>query len=434
MNVVSIVVDRWQARYAGPYGNTWMETPHLNRMAVQGFLFDHAVIDTPELTEACTSLWTGVHAARRRGQESRELALPARLAAAGVETWLVTDDPDVLRHPRSIEFSQRRLVQPQPPALADEHSGTAVGRFFIESVPCLERVRPPFLLWLHVSALGQAWDSPLGIRRRHVEEEDPDPPLLVEVPHLTLDPHPDPDLLLGFRRVYGAQVELLDECLAAFCQALEESGQAADTAVLIAGARGMPLGEHGRVGPHDAPLYGELVHVPFLLRLPNGEGAAGRSPALVQPMDVAPTIAELLGVDWPARPGDGASLLTIVREQQEAVRDRALVVAPGGERAIRTESWYLRQSVSELMTRSGAVFESGPIDAHSGGIPAKPEEAAEAELFLKPDDRWEVNDVARRLPEVTACLKDVLAELETTLTTGTGQASPLPEPLLHTWG
>ena len=42
----------------------------------------------------------------------------------------------------------------------------------------------------------------------------------------------------------------------------------------------------------------------------------------------------------------------------------------------------------------------------------------DSELFAKPDDRWEVNNVASRCREVVECLQDVLAQYELTLPTG----------------
>ena len=43
MNVVCLVIDRLQAGYVGAYGNTWIETPNLDRLASQSFLLEHAL-------------------------------------------------------------------------------------------------------------------------------------------------------------------------------------------------------------------------------------------------------------------------------------------------------------------------------------------------------------------------------------------------------
>ena len=50
-----------------------------------------------------------------------------------------------------------------------------------------------------------------------------------------------------------------------------------ETLLTLTSSRGFPLGEHGRVGPCDGALFGELVHVPWMIRLPDAAGAALRS-------------------------------------------------------------------------------------------------------------------------------------------------------------
>ena len=163
---------------------------------------------------------------------------------------------------------------------------------------------------------------------------------------------------------------------------------------MLTSPRGFPLGEHRRVGPCDETLYGELVHVPLIVRLPEGVGAAGRSPALVEPADLWATLLQCAGVaDLPPSPTAG-SLLGIIREEVAELRDRLCIVGDDPDRAIRTPAWYLRT-------------------------------AAESELYAKPDDRWEVNNVAVRCHEVVESLQGVLAHYEQKLHAG-GAAAELP--------
>jgi len=56
-----------------------------------------------------------------------------------------------------------------------------------------------------------------------------------------------------------------------------------------------------------------------------------------------------------------------------------------------------------------------------------------ARLYLKPDDRWEQNEVATRLPEVSEALAETLAGWLAVAAAGTpGQQPPLPEMLQET--
>src|SRR5207247_1293492 len=125
-----------------------------------------------------------------------------------------------------------------------------------------------------------------------------------------------------------------------------------------------------RIGPYDEALYNELIHVPWLLRMPDGSGAAGRSQTLAQPADLCVTLCDLWGVSAPRPSSAGKSLLPVVRDDIETLRDRACVVSPEGELGIRTAGWYLRVPAVQ--------------PAAADGIGAGP-----AELYAKPDDFWD---------------------------------------------
>ena len=44
------------------YGNTWINTPAIDRLAAESFVLDRAVIDSPQLEIIYRSLWQGLHA------------------------------------------------------------------------------------------------------------------------------------------------------------------------------------------------------------------------------------------------------------------------------------------------------------------------------------------------------------------------------------
>jgi arylsulfatase A-like enzyme len=49
MNAVCMIIDRLHAGYVGAYGNAWIETPALDRLASRSVVFDRALIDSPQL-------------------------------------------------------------------------------------------------------------------------------------------------------------------------------------------------------------------------------------------------------------------------------------------------------------------------------------------------------------------------------------------------
>ena len=112
-----------------------------------------------------------------------------------------------------------------------------------------------------------------------------------------------------------------------------------------------------------------------------------RSQAIVEPTDLWATLLDWWSVEDTPHTPTAASVLPIVRQQSDSIRDRLCIRGKGIDRAIRTPAWYLRT-------------------------------AAEPELYAKPDDRWEVNNVASRCQEVVECLQDAMLQYELTLPVG----------------
>jgi len=438
MNAICLVVDRLHAGYVGAYGNAWVETPALDRLASQAMVFDQALIDSPRLESLCRSYWQGWHALCPGEPPEARPSLAALLREASVTTALLTDEPRVARHPLAVDFDDLIEIDPpwQPHSAVDIEQ-THFARCFVQVLDWLESAPAPFMLWGHLGGLGTTWDAPLTFRQAYCEEGDPPPPLVADVYDQFLPAGHDPDDLLGIVQSYAGQVTLLDTCLGALLEFLDSTPAGRETLVVVTSARGFPLGEHRRVGPCDEALFGELVHVPWMMRMPSasplplgalsisplptnlrsvpGEGpgvraaggeasvpisaAGARCQALVEPADLWATLLDFWQIAPPQSP-TACSLLPLVRQEAAAPRDR-LCIRSGIERAIRTPAWYLRLG-------------------------------AEQELFVKPDDRWEINNVTNRCGEVAECLQDALTQYELSLRRGrTADLPPLSDVLLR---
>lgn len=109
---------------------------------------------------------------------------------------------------------------------------------------------------------------------------------------------------------------------------LDSLGDRADnTLVVYTSDNGFLYGEH-RLAKKIVP-YEESVRVPLAVRYPALGGAQGdASDALVQNIDIAPTIADLLGVSWGV---DGASLLPLLEAPGSLGRDAVLIENCQGE-------------------------------------------------------------------------------------------------------
>ncbi len=400
-SAICLAIDRLSTGFLGPYGNCWIRTPGLDRLAFESTVFDQCVAESPSLDQFCRSCWQGVHpwsgtAAAR--------SLLKHLGEVSICSVLLTDDPTVAAHRMAEHFDRVIRLPPaaasQPVArLEDTHLVQVFGHLFA----CLEQLTPPFLLWCHLGSLGQCWDAPLHLREQYREEGDPASYGHTAVPKISAQRPFELDELLPVMHAYAGQLAVLDTCLAALLEALPDLPCGHRAMVAVVSPRGMPLGEHRCVGPADDAIYSELIHVPLLLRFPDRAGMAVRCGQLVQPGDLFATLCDWWNLPLPCDGDSCCSLLPLVREERTEWRDRVAVAGPGNQQAIRTPAWYLR--------------------SHTG--------AETAELFVKPDDRWDQNDVADRCPELVETLLQLLDEYRAWIAPGgQGELSPLEEILI----
>jgi hypothetical protein len=399
-SAIILVVDRLGAGFLGPYGNTWVETQSCNRLASEGLLCEFAVSDSPSLESVYRSYWAGRHVMDGRPAEE---TLPAAATKAGLKAILLTDEPLVAEHPLGAGFAEKILLPVDEAAVAaKEIEETQVARLTQAAMEVIDRQKEPYLLWIHSRGMSGAWDAPLEYRNAFRDENDPQPGDFTAPPHIKRDSGFDPDELLRYVHAFAGQVTVMDLCLGALLDAADEHRMAEDTLFAFTSPRGYPLGEHGQVGPVEDALYGETLSVPLIIRLPRGSGALMRSQELVQPHD----LHDLLRAQFDS--GNPSLLLNIAEGKDHPPREIACAVAKG-ERAIRTPAWLLR----EVCT--------------SGDDP-------KFELFAKPDDRWEVNEVASRAAAVVDDLKVTMNGFENAAREGgLAELSPLAEALADQW-
>jgi len=395
-HAIVIAVDGLRASALGAYGNAWHPTAALDRLASESLLFDWMIADSPQLAGFYRAAWFGIETPRD-GVE-RELtqlgdvpSLARYLESAGIQAALTTDDQWVAEQADQLGFGEVLGVEFPEPATAEAVADTELAQLFaiaadqIESWGAADAAAatdaPSRLLWIHARGYHGAWDAPIELRQSLLDEEDP-PALELVVPPTRLETR-DHDELLLHRSAYAAQTMVLDQCIGMLLETLEAAGLTDSTLVALVGCRGFALGEHGALGSDVRDLYGELTHVPLIVRLPGDNSVPPpRSSELVQPIDLAPSLLRWFAVA--AKQVAGQNLFAGNDAITSPVREAAYSAGQSGEVAVRTISWGLRQTVGN----GGDGVASGVI-----------------ELFSKPDDRWEANEIADRCPnEATTML------------------------------
>ncbi|WP_271079559.1 sulfatase [Aurantiacibacter sp. MUD61] len=99
------------------------------------------------------------------------------------------------------------------------------------------------------------------------------------------------------RRAYLASVSYADRLVGELLAELEASGRADDTIVVIWSDHGFKIGDHANYAKHSTADID--IRIPLLIRVPGMATAGERSDALVESVDLYPTLAELAGLSTP---------------------------------------------------------------------------------------------------------------------------------------
>jgi iduronate 2-sulfatase len=115
-------------------------------------------------------------------------------------------------------------------------------------------------------------------------------------------------------RAYYACVSFIDAQVGRVLAALEENGFADKTAVVIWSDHGFHLGDHGRWAKHTQ--FEQAMRCPLIVRLPGHQTVSGSTAAIVESVDIYPTLCEFAGLETPDFL-DGESFLPVVAGQSK---------------------------------------------------------------------------------------------------------------------
>lgn len=139
------------------------------------------------------------------------------------------------------------------------------------------------------------------------------------------DPNIDTIFAKELRRHYAACVSYVDAQVGKVLSELKRTGADKNTIVVLWGDHGWHLGEHAIWGKHS--LFEESLHAPMIIHDPRENIEGFKTNAMVETLDVFPTLCDLTGVNMP-RFVEGVSLKNVL-EKRDTIGHSALAYKQG---------------------------------------------------------------------------------------------------------
>jgi len=358
MKVLLVVIKGFHLGYIGCYGNEWISTPTLDRLAADGIVFDQHYADHPTTAGGRLAWQTGCYSfpwpewVESLPTKPAASDLYSRLKEQGIRIDSIAPEPaDAAPLPGGMEATLKRSQRKLASLSSREH----------------------WLLRAEFDVLLPPWKVPEQFREEYFTEEETDVEPLApgEVDDSLESCQVAVPGLAEVQKEYAAAVTYLDAGLEQLFTGLKEGASGKDVLVVVTGDRGQAIDDRRRDEPGKTTLHEELMHIPLLVCFPDGQGAGRRISALTQSLDLMPTFFDLFGLPVPE--AHGRSLLPLMLGKSAKVRDYACA----GLRARDRIEWALRAPEWGFLL---------PMRAPSTGPPLA------SELYVKPDDRWEVNN------------------------------------------
>tara|TARA_B100000029_G_scaffold469845_1_gene508107 strand:+ start:21557 stop:22990 length:1434 start_codon:yes stop_codon:yes gene_type:complete len=141
-------------------------------------------------------------------------------------------------------------------------------------------------------------------------------------------------------QAYLASVSFADAMVGRVLDALDKSGRADNTIIILWSDHGWHLGEKHRW--RKTTLWEESTRVPFIIVAPGITTPGTRSSRTVSLIDIFPTVAELVGLQPPDYL-EGASLVPLLRNPDASWDNAAISTFGFGNHSVRTEDFrYIR--------------------------------------------------------------------------------------------
>lgn len=416
-NAIVVIFDSWQRNYTGCYGNSWIKTPNIDRLAREGIVFDNAYgnnmptlpvrrsmmtgrytlhdigwgpLRNEDTTIADLCYGTGIDTAiayntlvMASGKAGFARSFSKVVFSHGFDTYYFRNEPlythysvddfftdegflDRLRalpDGKAIETINRGeiatyLKDKQHWTSEDDHSVVVnihQAIRILEERDCTHNL----FLWIDNWDPHEPWDPPSVWDKDMVCPYDPD----YKGADLMLPPmSPVKDLyteeqMHHIRMLYAEKLTLCDKYFGDLLKCMRRLGLWDNTLMWLCSDHGEPMGngEHGHgIMTKCRPWpYEELVHIPLIIKAP-GLPVNKRISAFVQDCDCAPTILDWFGMPIPENM-TGKSLLPLCRGEVDKIRDFAIAGYHGMSWSIITEDWSYIHWLNKLDEGSSSL-------------------------------------------------------------------------------
>ena len=415
-NIVWITVEDMSPRLAA-FGDSTASTPHIDRLAAEGVRYTNVFSVSGVCAPSRSAIITGMYPTTIGAQHMRNLRRTSAIADI--------KDPELLAIP---------TYEAVPPV------GVRCFTEFLraEGYYCTNNAKTDYQFTLPITAWDESsqyahWrnrsdaDNPFfAVFNTNITHESQvwrraDEPMRVDPAEVEVPPYyPDhPAVRKDIGRHYS-NIELMDNFVGNILGELEQDGLLDDTIVFF-------FSDHGDGLPRMKRwLYDSGLHVPLIVRWPDGYGAGTINDELVSFIDFAPTLLSLAGIPVPeymqGRPFLGTQNISS-REYVYAAKDR-MDPARDNARAVRDRRFkYIRNYMPErpyveflpyrdrmeLMQVLHAMNEEGTLEGPQRlwFRPVKPTE----ELYDTQTDPHEINNLAED-PRYKAKLEELRAAHE----------------------
>jgi choline-sulfatase len=394
-NVLFIMGDDHAAYALGAYGNSIARTPNLDRLASRGVRFDRAYTNSPVCTPSRQSIITGrlPHAAGvtllRTPLSDKQVTIAEHLKQSGFITGALGKMHFINEHLRHgfdhrLDISDyRKHLSEHPPrrppesakvkppwrpfrdpariwlnadvlplsTYDEESDGTYLARRAIEFLRSNQEGR--FCLWLSFYQPHSPFDFPIEYVGKYDAQQMPLPKVRPEderwIPAIFKDLSGDDRR--GIIAAYYTAAEYLDKNVGLVLAELSRLKLDSSTLVIYVADNGYLLGHHGRFEKHA--MWEQAVRVPLLISHPARFGQVRSVSALVELVDLVPTILEALEVP-PLMGAQGMSLVPLLEGKTRHHRDFVF-------------SEYLEDNVAMVRTPQWKyIFGSGKHDLALG--------------------------------------------------------------------